>query len=96
MFSEPLRADPAKPDPNSIPLTAGMPKTAEAMRFSIPQNSGEPSPAGSPVTAHSTVPPTESPSAAAFFISLAISRPRSSSMTGGLRDAASSNSSFEG
>ncbi len=96
LFSEPRSFDDSKPAPNSSPLTAGIPNSASASLFSIPSNMGEPEPAGSPVTAHSTVPPTESSSAAAFLISSAIFSPFASSITGSFRDAIRSKSSFAG
>ena len=82
LFPLPRRAVAAKPAPNSTPLTAGIPKTSAAMRLSIPPNSAPPSPAGSPSTAHSTTPPTLSPSARAPAMAARISAPRASLTTG--------------
>ena len=87
LCAEPRMAAAAKPAPNSMPLTAPMPKIAALIRFSIPPNSGSPSP-GSPMTPHSTIPPTESFSAAAAAISSCIFSPAASSSTGNAREAA--------
>ena len=59
-----------------------MPKTTEAMRFSIPSKIGSPSPAGRPSTAHSMTPPTESSSALASAIRAFIASPRASDTVG--------------
>ncbi len=82
LFSEPRSPLPRNPLPNSIPFTAGMPNTAAATRFSTPPNKGSPSPAGSPVTAHSTTPPTESPSRRAASMAPRIASPASRFSTG--------------
>ena len=84
LFSLPRRAAPAKPLPNSTPFTAGMANSACASRFSSPPNIGAPTPAGRPVTAHSTTPPTESPAAAAAAISARMAAPAAASSTGKL------------
>ena len=75
LFSLPRSPAAAKPAPNSTPFTAGMPNTMAAMRFSMPPNMGSPRPAGRPSTAHSTMPPTESPSARAAAMACCISCP---------------------
>ena len=82
LSSLPRRLATPKPAPNSTPLTAGMPKTAAAMRFSMPPNIGSPRPAGAPKTAHSMMPPTLSPSSRAAAMAARISSPRASLTTG--------------
>ena len=67
LFSLPRSSAAPKPTPNSTPLTAGMPNTIRAMRFSMPSNMGSPSPAGTPYATHSITPPTLSRS---FFASM--------------------------
>ena len=72
-------------DPQSVE------KTAEEIRLSRLSQSGSPSPAGSPETAHSTIPPTESSLRRAASISAFIRPPACSSSTGnGLADTARS------
>ena len=73
LFSLPRRRTEAKPAPNSMPFTAGMPNTAADIRLSMPPNSAPPSPAGTPSATHSITPPTESPSALACMILSCIS-----------------------
>ena len=91
LFSEPRMVATPKPAPNSTPFTAGIPNRAAARRFSMPPNMGSPSPAGAPVTRHSTMPPTESPSSLAWRMALRIRSPAFSSRTGkGARFRASS------
>jgi hypothetical protein len=51
-----------KPEPNSTALTAGTLKRALLRSDSKDPNIGSPSPTGSPVLIHSTIPPCESPS----------------------------------
>ena len=68
LASLPLRSERAKPSPNSTPLTAGMLKRAWERTLSRESNQGSPTPAGSPVTAVSRMPPTLSPSLAACSI----------------------------
>ena len=65
LFCEPRRRAPAKPLPNSTPLTAGMANNRWAIRLSAESKKGCPSPSGTPCTRHSMIPPTESRSAAA-------------------------------
>ena len=96
LFSEPRSRAEANPPPNSTPLTAGTPKRAAARRFSIPSNMGSPSPAGRPAAAHSTTPPTESPSCRAAKISACILSPAPPSSTGKGFAAISANSSWVG
>ena len=96
LFSDPRDRAAAKPSPNSTPFTAGMPKRAAASRFSTPPNMGSPSPAGRPVAAHSTTPPTESRFFRASRISACIRSPAWSSSTGNGLAATASNSSFVG
>ena len=69
LFSLPLILEASKPLPNSIPLTAGMAKTACEITFSTPPNIGSPRPAGRPLITHEMIPPTESPSSLALSIS---------------------------
>ena len=78
LFPLPRRRAAAKPAPNSAPLTAGIAKSSAARRPSSPSNSGPPSPAGRPKTAHSTTPPSESPSSFAAAIAAFIASARSS------------------
>ena len=67
--TEPAR--PRSPTPNSMPFTAGMPKTMAAMRFSMPSNTAvRPARRADPARQHSTMPPTESPSALAAAMAL--------------------------
>ena len=96
LFSEPRARAAANPSPNSTPFTAGMPKRAAASRFSTPPNMGSPSPAGRPTAAHSTTPPTESPSFFAARIAARIRSPAPSSITGKGLAATASNSSAVG
>ena len=70
---------------------AGMPNRTAARRLSIPPNMGSPSPAGRPMTAHSTTPPTESPTWAADRMEPLIRWPQASSRTGKDFAATSSN-----
>ena len=94
LCSEPrMRAAP-KPEPNSTPLTAGITKIAAESLLSSPPNTGEPAPAGTPVTMHSTTPPTESPSAFAASIASRILSPAASSSTGNGADLTRSRVSF--
>ena len=65
LFSEPRMRAPAKPLPNSTPLTAGTEKSRWAIMLSAESKKGCPSPSGTPCTRHSMMPPTESCSAAA-------------------------------
>ena len=76
----PLSRQAAKPSPNSMPLMAGMAKTAWLMRDSTESKNGSPRPADRPVTRHSTSPPTESPTfmAAATAASISAEPPASS------------------
>ena len=82
LFSLPRSAAEPKPAPNSTPFTAGMPNSAAERRLSTPSNSASPSPAGTPSTAHSTMPPTLSPSARALAMASSISSPRFSLSVG--------------
>ena len=65
LFSEPRRRAPANPLPNSTPLTAGTANSRWAIMLSAESKKGCPRPRGTPCTRHSTMPPTESRSAAA-------------------------------
>ena len=85
---EPRSCANAKPDPKLSPLTAGMPNTARAMRFSTPSNMGSPNPAGSPVMAHSITPPTESPARFAQRMRSCMAPMTLSSLTHSVRSAA--------
>ena len=78
----PRSAAAAKPAPNSMPFTAGIPNIMEAIFPSIPSNRGPPSPTGRPSTAHSMMPPTESPSALAAAMAARMASPAASSTTG--------------
>ena len=82
LFSLPRSFAAPKPAPNSMPLTAGIPKIAAAMRFSMPPNIGSPRPAGAPNTAHSITPPTLSPSSRACAMAARIFSPHASFTTG--------------
>lgn len=81
-FAAAVWAAKPKPSPNSIPLTAGMPNTSEAMRLSMQSNIGSPMPAGSPTEAHSMTPPTESCRSRLSAMSCCICSPAVSSRTG--------------
>ena len=96
LFSLPRSRAAAKPAPNSTPLTAGMPNSAEARRFSMPSNIGSPRPAGSPMAAHSTMPPTESCASRAAKIRRCIRSPAASEMVGNGFAATARNSSSVG
>ena len=66
LWNEPLILVPSKPDPNSMPLTAGMANTASEILPSSPSKYTSPQEPGlRPMMPHSTIPPTESPLAAA-------------------------------
>ncbi len=75
MFFEPIDSEPAKPEPNSTPLTAGIEKRALAISDSKELKIGSPKPTGRLVVIDSITPPKESPfflaSRIAFFINLA-------------------------
>ena len=58
-----------------------MPNRMEENTFSTPPNIGEPAPAGTPVTAHSTTPPTLSQSSLARSISARMSSSARARMT---------------
>ena len=74
----------AKPAPNSMPFTAGMPNIMEDIRFSTPPNIGLPMPAGTPVATHSITPPVLSCDILAFSIYSLIFGSKLGSITGKL------------
>ena len=97
LASLPRMREKATPAPKSTPLTAGTAKRYWAkMPSTLQPKSGAPSPAGRPNTAHSTAPPTLSPSFFASRMAWRISSPLASSSTGkdlaatALRDSSSS------
>ena len=92
LSSLPRRRAASKPRPNSTPLTAGTPNAARAMRFSMPSNMGEPTPAGMPVATHSTTPPTESSSRRASSMVASMALPASASIVGKVRPSVSASS----
>ena len=59
---------PAKPEPISKPLQAGSDSIARARSASSLSNTGSPQPGGTPRAAHSTTPPSESPSLRALWM----------------------------
>ena len=60
LFSEPLVAAPANPDPNSTPFTDGIEYIAFAKSDSIESNTGSPTPAGTPLVRISRCPQVQS------------------------------------
>ena len=82
MWTLPVMSAAENPAPNSIPRTPPMPNIIEDILLSTEPNIGSPSPAPSPVTAHSTIPPTESSDSFASIIFFVISSPALSSMVG--------------
>ena len=66
LCSEPFIPAALNPAPNSMPLTPGMEKTICEISDSTESKNGSPSPTGTFPTVHSTIPPTESPSAMAL------------------------------
>ena len=76
LFCEPNFSEPANPEPNSIPLTAGIEKIALLMSDSSEPKIGSPNPAGKLVVIDSIIPPSESPfflaSKITLFIFLAV------------------------
>ena len=81
LFSLPRRLAPAKPLPNSTPLHGGDGEQRLRQPVSSPPNIGAPTPAGRPVTAHSTTPP-RSPRRSAAAISARMASPAAVSSTG--------------
>jgi len=61
LFSDPNFSEPAKPEPNSIPFTAGIEKIALLMSDSNEPKIGSPKPTGKLVVIDSIIPPSESP-----------------------------------
>ena len=82
LASEPRMAAIEKPAPNSTPFTAGTENSMEEIRPSAGLSMGEPRPVGTPVTAHSMMPPTESQDILACSICASIASCARGLMTG--------------
>ncbi len=84
LCSEPDISAALNPAPNSIPLVAPMERIALARSASSLSKTGSPRPAGTPVTRHSTTPPTLSPASLAFVTrsSMAAAAPGSAARSG--------------
>ena len=68
LFCDPNFSDPAKPEPNSTPFTAGIEKIALLISDSRDPKIGSPKPTGTLVEIDSIIPPNESP----FFLAASI------------------------
>ena len=68
LFSLPRRLTTSNPAPKLTPFTAGIEKSKWEATLSIESKNGSPMPVGTPLREHSTLPPTESPSARAVAI----------------------------